>query len=232
MSEAKQTVTALVPIKHESERFPNKNFQPFVDQPLYQVILTTLGTVPEIDEIIVNTDSEVVMEGAAKLPKVRLVQRPEALLGNHITMNTIIASDLGETQAEHFLQTHCTNPLLRKETIQRAIAEYYAALPAADSLYSVELLKKRLYDADNQAMNHRNDILLPTQDLPDVYMENSNLFLFSRSSFLAADNSRIGRKPQPFKMHYIEGLDVDYEEDFHLAELVARNRERFPALRK
>ncbi|HAA14978.1 MAG TPA: acylneuraminate cytidylyltransferase [Cytophagales bacterium] len=232
MSEAKQKVTALVPIKHESERFPNKNFQPFVDQPLYQVILRTLGTVPEIDEILVNTDSPIVMEGAAKLPKVRVMERQPSLLGNHITMNTIIAEDLKATQAEHFLQTHCTNPLLSKETIQRSIAEYYAALPDADSLYSVELLKKRLYDANNQAMNHRNDILLPTQDLPDVYMENSNLFLFSRNSFLTAGNSRIGRKPQPFKMHYIEGLDIDYEEDFHLAELVARNKERFPALRK
>ena len=231
LSTATHTVTAIVPIKHESERYPRKNFRDFMDQPMYQVILKTLGRVPEIDEIIVNTDSAEVLEGAAALPKVRLIERQPELLGNHVTMNTILDKDVEATTQEHFLQTHCTNPLLRVETIQRAIAQYFAGLDQYDSLYSVELLKKRLYDAQNQAINHRNDILLPTQDLPNVYMENSNIFMFSRSSFRAAGNSRIGQKPQPFEMHYVEGLDIDYEDDFHLAELVARHADRFPALR-
>ena len=62
--------------------------------------------------------------------------------------------------------------------------------------------------------------LLRTQDLPPLYEENSNLYLFTRTSF-AATGARIGAKPAIFVTPRLESWDIDDEEGFMVAELVA-----------
>jgi CMP-N-acetylneuraminic acid synthetase len=45
-------------MRHHSQRVPGKNYRPLAGKPLYRHILETLLAVPEIDEIVVDTDSE------------------------------------------------------------------------------------------------------------------------------------------------------------------------------
>ena len=68
---------------------------------------------------------------------------------------------------------------------------------------------------------------MTTKKLLFVCIENSNLFLFSRTSFNNAAFSRVGAKPQLFPMNHVEGMDIDYYEDFLLAELISKNKELF-----
>jgi CMP-N-acetylneuraminic acid synthetase len=218
-------IKAIVPIKRDSERLAGKNFLQFCGQPLYQVLLDTLQNIPQIKSIIINTDSEIITADCqVRYSKAVIIQRPAELCGNHITMNTIISHDLLQTEGEHFLQTHVTNPLLTGVTIVDAINTYFSELDRYDSLFSVESIKKRVYDHKGMPLNHDNLKLEQTQDLRSVNIENSNLFLFSRSSFLSAHNSRVGKAPQLFPMSPIEGIDIDYEDDFLLAELIAKNK--------
>lgn len=225
------TISALVPIKKHSTRLENKNFLDFEGVPLYQIILDKLSRMPEIDRILVNTDSEIIKENSIqKFPKVQLIDRPEYLMGDHITMNSLIAHDLEQCTGEHFLQTHCTNPLLTEKTIREAIALYYASLDRYDSLLSVDNLQKRGYFSNGKPINHSNDNLLPTQELDPVCMENSNLFLFSRTSFSNAGNSRVGLKPQLFPMSTLESIDIDYQEDFVLALLLHKHTDLFRSI--
>ena len=221
-------IKALVPVKENSERLRGKNFLPFCGQPLYQVVLDTLQNTPGVESIIIDTDSEHISDVCAgRYSKVLILKRPPHLIGNHITMNTIIDYDLSLVDGENFLQTHVTNPLLSVDTIVNAINIYFRDLQTYDSLFSVEAIKKRVYDHMGNPLNHSLDTMLPTQELPQVNTENSNLFLFSRSSFLSSGKRRIGRVPQMFYMSSIEGIDIDYEDDFKLAELIAKNRELF-----
>ena len=113
-----EKVIALVPIKSESERLVNKNFLSFTGQPLYQVILDKLETSDSIKSIIINTDSEIIADQCSKrYSKVIIIDRPESIRGNSVTMNTIIDHDLGDIEGEHFFQTHTTNPLLNTKKI-------------------------------------------------------------------------------------------------------------------
>jgi len=82
-----------------------------------------------------------------------------------------------------------------------------------------------LYWASGEPVNHNPYELLRTQDLPTLFEENSNLYLFSKASFAAAGNKRIGRKPKMFTMNKLEAIDIDEEEDFRLAEALFRMRE-------
>lgn len=221
-------LNALVPIKKESERLPNKNFLNFCGQPLYREILDTLQNVTSIRNIIINTDSDEIANDCLKrYDNVIIYQRPNYLLGNEITMNSIIHHDIKITEGEHFLQTHVTNPLLSAKTINKAIELYFENLGQYDSLLSVESIKKRGYDNKGNPINHNNNELLQTQHLPEINIENSNIFIFSKSSFFKANNSRVGLNPKLFYMSAIEGIDIDFENDFKLAELIKKNIKEF-----
>jgi CMP-N-acetylneuraminic acid synthetase len=213
------TVTAIVPIKQNSQRLPHKVFLDFFGIPLYRVMLDKLESVNEISEIIVNTDSETVMsECAGKYSKVVLVERPVQLCGDEVPMNSIIEYELGSNKNEHFLQTHVTNPLLKCETISQAIRLYFEQRDRFDSLTGVIPIYKRVWNSSFEPVNHQNNKMLQTQDLEPVLIENSNIFIFSKISFYAAGKSRIGLKPFPFYMNCIESVDIDYPEDFELAK--------------
>jgi CMP-N-acetylneuraminic acid synthetase len=221
-------IKAIVPIKSDSERLKGKNFLSFCGQPLYQVVLDTLQNIQLIDSIVINTDSNIIASDCSnRYSKAIIIERPLHLIGNDVTMNSIIGYDLSKVDGEHFLQTHVTNPLITAKTIVNAIETYFRSLSDYDSLFSVESIKKRAYDYHGKPINHSNDTLLQTQHLPEINIENSNLFLFSRTSFLSVKNSRVGRKPQLFYMSSLEGIDIDYREDFLLAELIKNNKPIF-----
>ncbi len=69
-------------------------------------------------------------------------------------------------------------------------------------------------------MNHNPKELINTQDLPPLYEDNSNIYIFSKQSFTASGNNRVGLKPQMFLIEKLEAVDIDEEEDFILAEML------------
>ncbi|MGA2052899.1 MAG: hypothetical protein ABSH19_06280 [Opitutales bacterium] len=50
-------IVALLPIKAHSARVPGKNFKPLAGFPLFDWILRTLTALPEISQIVINTDA-------------------------------------------------------------------------------------------------------------------------------------------------------------------------------
>lgn len=217
-------IIALVPMRHHSQRVPGKNYRPLAGKPLYQYIIETLLAVPQIDEILVDTDSPPVMDGLrAHFPQVRVIERPEHLRADEIPMNEILSHDMSQAEADFYLQTHSTNPLLRAETISQAIQAFLASYPAHDSLFSVTRLQTRLYDQLGRAINHNPAILLQTQDLPPVYEENSCIYIFTRENLLARRN-RLGERPLMFEIDPAEAWDIDEELDFEIVDFLMQRR--------
>jgi CMP-N-acetylneuraminic acid synthetase len=222
-----QKIVALVPMRHNSQRVPGKNYRPLAGKPLYQHIVETLLTVPAINQVAVDTDSEPIMDGLRQhFPDVKIINRPESLRADTIPMNEILIYDTGQVQADFYLQTHSTNPLLRPETVSRSIETFLANYPAYDSLFSVTRLQTRLYDRNGKAINHNPRELLQTQDLPPVYEENSCIYIFTRQN-LVAKKHRLGNRPFLFEMNADEAWDIDEELDFSIADfLMTKLKER------
>ena len=221
-------LAALVPMRHHSQRVPGKNYRLLAGKPLFHHILETLLAVPEIETVIVDTDSEPVMDGVrrfvsttlnAGFPNVRLIQRPEHLRADDVPMNEILLHDTAQVDADFYLQTHSTNPLLKAETISRGIQTFFANYPAKDSLFSVTRLQTRLYDQFGKAINHNPLELIQTQDLPPVYEENSCMYIFTRAN-LAAKRHRISDHPLMFEIDASEAWDIDEELDFEIANFL------------
>ncbi len=217
-------VKALLPLRSFSVRVPNKNVRLLCGRPLFHWILTSLTQSQHIREIIVDTDSPAIAENASRHFNVTVLMRPERLHGDMVDMNTLIDFQISSTDGEFFLQTHATNPLLQSETIDMAIEAFFAQ-KGHDSLFSVTSLHNRLYWQDGHPINHNLNQLLRTQDLPPVFVENSNLYLFSRTSFYK-NKRRIGDAPLLYPMPAVEAADIDEECDFLLAEFLMMKRLR------
>ena len=217
-------LAALVPMRHHSQRVPGKNYRPLAGKPLFQHIVETLLAVPEIETVMVDTDSEPVMEGVRRLfPTVKLIQRPEHLRADDMPMNEILLHDTAQVQADFYLQTHSTNPLLKPQTVSRAIQSLFTNYPKNDSLFSVTRLQTRLYFQDGRAINHNPLELIQTQDLPPVYEENSCLYIFTREN-LERKRHRIGDTPLMFEINADEAWDIDEELDFEITDFLMRKR--------
>jgi len=216
-------LVALVPMRHHSERVPGKNTRQVAGRPLYAYILETLQDCPEIDRIVVDTDSPPIQEGVTRMfPQVVLLERPLPLRSDETPMNAIIEHDVQAVPADVYLQTHSTNPLLRPRTVSAAIRDFRQD-DDHDSLFSATPMHVRLWSSEGVAINHDPDTLLRTQDLPPVYQENSCLYLFRREAFLARRN-RIGRNPRLFVIDREESWDVDEEIDLDVVEALLQKR--------
>lgn len=219
-------IVAIVPMRHDSQRVKGKNYREFIAKPLYHYIVGTLLECSAISQVVIDTDSPVILEEAARLfPTVRLLERPAHLRDGATPMNDVLLHTTSVVPADLYLQTHSTNPLLTRKSIEGAIQTFQEKTPAFDSLFSVTRLQTRLWDQLARPINHNAAILLRTQDLPPVYEENSCIYLFTRE-ILTRRRNRIGDRPLMFEIDEIEAQDIDIETNFLLAEQLFRLRSR------
>jgi len=215
---------ALLPMKANSERVKGKNFRDFNGKPLFRWVLDELLKVEKIDQIVINTDARNILEenGLIGSSRISIRDRKPEICGDFVSMNLVIADDVENVDADIYLMTHTTNPLLSSSTIAAALSEFERALEkdSADSLFTVDKIQTRFYRRDGSAVNHDPNNLIRTQDLEPWFEENSNLYLFTRESFKKT-NARIGLKPMLFESPKYESIDIDTPEDWHFANVAA-----------
>ena len=213
-------IAAIVPMRHSSERVPGKNYRDFAGKPLFHRVLDSLLACDAIGEVVIDTDSPTILEDAAKnYPSVTLLERPEHLRAGEIPMNDVLLNTLHQVEADFYLQTHSTNPLLSAASVKNAVTLFLKNYPIYDSLFSVTRLQTRLWDPLSRAVNHNPNILLRTQDLPPIYEENSCLYIFSKE-ILQRKHNRIGDRPYMLEIPAEEAQDIDVELDFRVAEFL------------
>lgn len=218
-------LTAIIPIKYNSQRVPGKNFRSFSGKPLFYWIIKTLYSCYCVSDVVVNADSEEVETRVREFfPAIKVIRRPQYLCGDDVSVNLILEETLEQTAGEFFIQTHVTNPCLKSSTIDAACSLFLSDNGVHDSCFSVTKHYSRFYDAQFQPINHNPDVLVQTQDLPPIYEDNSCFYIFSREGFKQTER-RIGRNPLLFPVARIESSDIDTEEDFLMAELFFKHQQ-------
>jgi CMP-N-acetylneuraminic acid synthetase len=220
-------LVALLPMKAHSARVKSKNFREFAGKPLFRWILDTLLSMEEIEKVVINTDARHILaehglnDGDAE-GRVMIRDRKDEICGDLVSMNLVLADDVANVEAEAYLMTHTTNPLLSAGAMRSALAKYYEETKAgrADSLFAVNRIQTRFYRSDMSPVNHDPDNLIRTQDLEPWFEENSNLYIFNRDSFTRTA-ARIGARPAMFETPPLESIDIDNADQWMLAEAVA-----------
>lgn len=211
--------SAILPMKYNSQRVPEKNWRILKDKPLFLWILNKLEKIEHINEIIINTDSEILIDKVSSYncKKVLFHKRSKELEGDDVSMNLIINETLKSCKNEFILQTHTTNPFLEISTIEKCLKEY---IEQKNPILTTTLLKERIYDDNGLPVNHDINNLIQTQDLPNYSYENSCLYIFSKEQF-DFNKNRVVENSKLFYLDKIESHDIDTEEDFKIAEILA-----------
>ena len=196
--------------------------------PLFTYIIHTLLASDNIDQIVIDTNSDIIKSDVPKIfekhmDRIIIYDRPEHLWPGDTATNDLLTNVIEDLKldADLYLQTHVTNPLLKTKTIDDAINKYKQNEKDYECLFSVKTLHTRFYNKDGQDMNHNRFKLIPTQDLDPIYEENSCIYLFTKE-VLDKYKARIGKNALLFPMSDIESQDIDWEEDFVITEALMR----------
>ena len=225
MSISSPRIVALLPMKANSERVKGKNFREFYGKPLFKWMLDTLLEVAEIDQVIINTDARHILaeHGLVDTNRVVIRDRKPEICGDLVSMNLVIEDDVENVEADIYLMTHTTNPLMSADTVRNAIKAFQEEKLSrnVDSLFTVDKIQTRFYRDDCSAVNHDPDNLIRTQDLEPWYEENSNLYIFTGESFKTTQ-ARIGKHPMMYEGPQFESIDIDTPEGWNFAVVAAR----------
>tara|TARA_A100001015_G_C14996064_1_gene716260 strand:+ start:753 stop:1397 length:645 start_codon:yes stop_codon:yes gene_type:complete len=207
---------ALIFMKENSERIPQKNYKLLNGKPLCHWILEECESVDKITKIVINTDSEKIANLCKKFSKV-VIQKRSMYASNvqENEANILLEEMISAFPSDQYINLHSTSPMLSKKTIVKAI-EWFER-NGFDSMFSVTKHKARFYDAQNLPINHELNKLIKTQDLNEIYEENSAFYIFS-NNFYKKNKMRISSESKYFTIPKIEAFDIDYIEDWEIVE--------------
>ena len=209
---------AYVPIRLNSQRVAGKNLRPLDGSPLMCHILKTLTEVEGIDEVYVFCSDEGIR---ALLPEgVRLLLRDPSLDSDTTLGREIYDSFTARVGADLYILAHATSPFIRAATLADALGKVRSG--EYDSAFSAEKIQTFAW-FEGRPLNYALDNIPRTQTIEPVYIETSAFFIFSRELWCGRGR-RIGDRPYMAVVDRIEGLDIDYPEDFAMAEIIAASR--------
>lgn len=206
---------ALIPIKLGSKRVPGKNIKPFYDgTPLMSFIQRTCLNAKNIDDVYIYCSDDAVISYV--LPGVTYLKRPDYLDGDNINANDFIREFIKTIDADIYVNAHTTSPFAKPETIEECVEKVKSG--EYDSAFCAESLRTFMWQ-DGKPINFEPDHFPRTQDLPLIYGETSIAYVFTKESFLK-HNRRLGSKPYVKEVSKIEAIDIDYPEDFDIANAI------------
>ena len=211
-------IVAYVPIKLNNERMPNKNLQHFDDgTPMAHLVFNTLSSVEEIDEIYCYCSDPKIKSYLTG--RVKFLQRDKSLDTAATKCGDIISLFLNDVDADIIVLSHVTSPFLRADTVRKCIAAVKSG--KYDSAFSASRVQEFFWQ-DGAPLNFNPADTPRSQDLPVFYKETSAIFIFKRQMFLETGR-RIGYRPYICEVDKIEETDINYPEDFEIANAIYMN---------
>lgn len=219
----------FLPCRKGSQRVPNKNTRTFagIAGGLLRIKLEQLLTCTKIDKIYLSSDDDVVLNIGRLMQDSRIIidKRPDYLCQSSTSTDDVVryVPDLIKEDAT-IIWTHVTSPFLKAETYDDMLQMYYEHLSEYDSLMSVNELRTFIWNKDGAINYDRIVEKWPrTQTLETWYEINSGVFIADRSIYKQLQD-RVGKHPFLYPTSKIESFDIDWQEDFDLAEMLYLTR--------
>lgn len=219
-------ISVFLPCRAGSERVPHKNTRTFagIEGGLLKIKLQQLIACNAIDTIVLSTNDEEVIQLAETLSsdKIKIDRRPEHLATSSTSTDDLVKYVPTIISEGAVLWTHVTSPFIDGKIYEEAINVYKDALSKGenDSLMSVTALRTFIWNKEGAVNYDRNKEKWPrTQTIEPLYEINSGIFLADIDIYRNLQD-RIGQKPFLFENNDIDSFDIDWEEDFFIAEAI------------
>lgn len=214
-------IKAVIPIRSGSQRVKDKNLRRFSNTSLMEMKIQNLLQVPELDEIIVNTNSDEAIEIVKSHPAYKAggkltFHRREEYYASSQCSGSEFFQHLGEvTDTDVFVYSPCTSPFVKPETYSQCIQAFKSS-GDFDCVASVSSIKEFLW-LNGKPLNYNPQNAPNSQDLPDVVALNFGVTVVSREDLIKNRNI-IGKRPKFVVTSDIEAIDIDTPLDFYIAE--------------
>ncbi len=203
---------AIMPIKLNNERLPEKNVMMLGGKPLLCHALDRLLLIGRLDGIYVYCSEESVCKYLP--PGVSFLKRPRILDEPTSNFNQIFESFMGQVEADIYIYAHATAPFVAVETMKECLGEVMDG--RHDSAFCARKIQDFLWK-DGKPLNFDPCNLPRSQDLDPIYEETSGIYVFTRECYLK-NKRRIGLNPYIKEVTFKESVDINEKEDFELAE--------------
>ena len=220
----KKTIPAIVPVKGNSTRLPNKNILPFGETNLLIHKLRQLQQVEEITDIIVSSDSDIMLKMAEE-EGVTAMKRPEKYANESVPFGMFLEYICKEVPNEHIMWACATSPLVEPYLYRKAIATYFEKLNEGyDSLITCCPFQTYLMD-DNGPVNfkmgleHKN-----SEQLPMLYHFTNGINLAPKDKIIEW-HYNYGPKAYKLIVNKREAADIDDVYDYVSAKAMYQMNE-------
>ena len=210
-------LTAIVPVRQNSQRVKKKNFRKFNKKNLLIYKLEKLKKIKAFDEIIVNTDSDDAIKIAKSL-NLSFYKREKYFASSKCPNYKFWRNVAQNTNSEYIFFTNCTSPMIKISTYQKTIDRFEKNKKKYDSLNTVNLVKDFLF-FKGKSINFNQNKSPNSQDLPEIYRLNFAINIIAREK-MKFRKSLLGKKPLFYLLDEVEGFDIDTNYQFEYAQFL------------
>lgn len=221
-------ITAVIPVKGNSSRLHNKNILPFGDSNLLLHKIEQLKKVREIAEIIVSSDSDVMLD-MARNSGVKAIKRPVQYANETQPFGYFLEYVCGIINTDNLMWACCTSPLVETPLYEQAIDLYYKKLKEGhDSLITVMnyqhfLLNEKGPMNFEMGLAHKN-----SEDLPIYHYFTNGIIIVPKENVLKW-KYHFGPNVYRMKVSQKEAIDIDTYYDYICAKAMyqCEDQEKF-----
>ncbi len=232
----KKKIIAIIPARGGSKRVKNKNIRLLNKKPLINYTIQEALKSKFIDEIVVTSDSEKILDIAKKFKSIHLVKRSKKLSNDSAQSFPVIKDAIKKIQNtrkinfDFFIMLQPTSPFRKVKDIDYCLKKlilkknFESIVSVVDVGGSHPLRMKKIIK--NKLVNYieqERENMKPIAKLPKVYLRNGAIYA-SKINVLNTYKALVGKKVIPYVMIPELSINIDEEVDFILAELFYKNK--------
>lgn len=213
---------AFIPLRGGSVSIPLKNIKPLFGRPLAYYVIDAADACPEIDTIVISTDSPIIKECVLKHPSKKLMvisRSPEVSTAEASTEATILEF-AQNYPCENVILIQATSPLLRAEHLSGGFAKM---AEGCDTVLSVVRQHRFLWDESGKPLNYQPQKRPRRQEWDGILVENGAFYISPHRALLQSEcrlSGRIGVYEMPAETY----VELDDPFDWLFAESLLKKR--------
>jgi CMP-N-acetylneuraminic acid synthetase/quercetin dioxygenase-like cupin family protein len=219
-------IVAMIPARMGSKRIPKKNIRLLNGKPLIQYAIDAVKEADCFDEIWVNSDGEIIKKIALE-SGVKFYKRPDYYASDEASNDEFTEDFFNNVDADIVIQVLPTSPFISAREIKDFVLKFvYDGLDTLISMIDVQI--EAVYKGDPINFDQKK-ITPPSQTLEPIKAYGCSLMGWRRENYIkniekygAAYHGGDG-KIDFFTLKGLSTIDIDNEEEFQLAEFVARS---------
>lgn len=219
---------ALIPARAGSKSIKNKNLANLNGMPLIHYTIEAAKMASCIDEIVVSSDGDSILEYALK-QNVKPLKRPEELATDTTQSHEVILHAITHyKEFQYIILLQPTSPLRNSYDIDNAFRIFLET--RANALISVSKIDNKILKAFMICENgylkgicNNTYPFMPRQSLPQTYQSNGAIYIIKRDLFLQ-NPTFLPEKTKYYIMSDENSIDIDTQKDLDIANNILQQR--------